>query len=107
MNKNTHAVTEEASTNEADIHADAILDTQEIYHRATSQHRPQRWDGEVYLLITKPREAGIPVIKNVLTNTRLRTTDFCHDTLFKEGISDVLRFLNDALHHKDVPGMFS
>jgi thioesterase domain-containing protein/acyl carrier protein len=107
MNKNTHAVAEEPSTNEADIHADAILDTQEIYHRATSQHRPQRWDGEVYLLITKPREAGIPVIKNVLTNTRLRTTDFSHDTLFKEGISDVLRFLDDALHHKDEPGMFS
>ena len=86
---------------------DAMFETQEVYRRAIYQHRPKQWPREVHMLITQPRENGIPIIKETLPHARFRITPYDHVSLFDGGIGDILRFFDDALHHENDVGMFS
>jgi len=86
--------------------AEAMHRVLKSLHRAHREHVPVVWDGDVYIVVSRPRAGGISFIRTVLPKARFRVLPYVHKQLFREGIGDLLQFLDDALHQRDEPGMF-
>lgn len=57
----------------------------------------QSWPGQSFILSTEKRVTGLGIWKQHLPNVLFRIVDYDHQTLFRAGLPEVTRFMNDSI----------
>lgn len=77
--------------------ADAMRAVSRSLGKAFRGYAPSLWDGPAFVLTSDPRKEGVGILSSYLPNARFRVVPYHHGSLFVEGLSEILKFFNDAM----------